>query len=159
MGKRHVYVIEVRKGVTIALLLLTTAAMAALLYALSGRAYAPGAHPVRDLLARALGSGPRTLSPDAILASLTPAIANMLLFVPWGFFAFIAADTPSRPRARTYVFTFVAAIVFALLMYLWQQYLPTRVTALPDTISNALGALAGAALGHARKTVRVRFDF
>jgi VanZ family protein len=159
MGKRHVYVIEVRRSVTIALLALTTLAMAGLLYALSGRAYAPGAHPVRDLLARALGSGPRTLSPDAILASLTPAIANVLLFVPWGFLAFLAADAPSRPRVRTYIFTFVAAIAFALLLYLWQQYLPTRVTALPDTISNGLGALAGAALGHARKSVRVRFDF
>ena len=114
---------------------------------------------MRDLLARALGSGPRTLSPDAILASLTPAIANMLLFVPWGFFAFIAIDTPSRPRRLTYLVTSLAAIVFALGMYVWQQYLPTRVTALPDTISNALGALAGAALGHARKSVRVRFDF
>ena len=159
MGKRQVHVVVVRKSVTVALLVLISAAMAGLLYFLSGRAYAADAHPVRDLLARALGSGPRTLSPDAILASLTPAIANMLLFVPWGFFAFIAIDTPSRPRRLTYLVTSLAAIVFALGMYVWQQYLPTRVTALPDTISNALGALAGAALGHARKSVRVRFDF
>ncbi len=159
MGKRQVHVIVVRKGVTFALLVLTTVAMAALLYFLSGKAYAADAHPVRDLLARMLGSGRRGLSPDAILASLTQAIANMLLFVPWGFFAFIAVDTPSRRRAHAYTITFVAALVFAGLMYLWQQFLPTRVTALPDTISNALGALAGAALGHARKTVRVNFDF
>lgn len=159
MGKRHVHVVPVPKSVTITLLVLTTAAMAGLLYFLSGRAYAGDAHPVRDLLARALGSGRRTLSPDAVLASLTPAIANMLLFVPWGFFAFIAVDAPSRPRVRSYLITFVAATVFALLMYAWQQYLPTRVTSLPDTISNALGALAGAALGHARKSVRMRFDF
>ena len=159
MGKRQVHVIVVRKGVTIALLVLTTIAMATLLYALSGKAYAADTHPVRELLARILGSGRRTLSPDAVLASLTPAIANMLLFVPWGFFAFIALDAPSRPRARTYAITLLAAIVFAWLMYLWQQSLPTRVTSLADTISNALGALAGASLGHARKSVRVRFDF
>lgn len=151
--------IVVRKGVTLALLALTTLAMASLVYFLSGKAYAADAHPVRDLLARVLGSGRRGLSPDAILASLTQAIANMLLFVPWGFLAFIAADTPSRPRARTYTITFVGAFVFAGLMVLWQQFLPTRVTALPDTISNTLGALAGAALGHARKTVRVSFEF
>ena len=159
MGKRHVHVVPVPKSVTVALLVLTTAAMASLLYFLSGKAYAADAHPVRDLLARALGSGRRTLSPDAVLASLTPAIANMLLFVPWGFFTFIAVDAPPRPRSRSYLITLAAAIVFALLMYAWQQYLPTRVTSLPDTISNALGALAGAALGHARKSVRVRFDF
>lgn len=157
MGKRHVHVIVVRKGVTFALLALTTVSMAALLYFLSGKAYAADRHPVRDLLTRLLSR--QSISPDAVLALLTPAIANMLLFVPWGFFAFIAVDTDSRPRARSYAITFLAAIVFAALLYLWQQYLPTRVTALPDTISNALGALAGAALGHTRKTVRVRFDF
>jgi VanZ like family len=158
MGKRHVHVVSVPKGVTVVLLVLTTAAIASLVYFLSGKAYAADAHPVRDLLARALGSGRRGLSTGAVLASLTQAIANMLLFVPWGFFAFIAADAPER-RLRSYLITFAGAIVFALLMYAWQQYLPTRVTALPDTISNALGALAGAALGHARKSVRVRFDF
>lgn len=151
--------IVVRKSVTFALLALTTIAMAALLYFLSGKAYAADAHPVRDLLARILGSGRRGLSADAILASLTQAIANMLLFMPWGFFAFIAVDTASRRRSRSYAITFAAALVFAGLMYLWQQFLPTRVTALSDTIFNALGALAGAALGHLRKTVRVSFDF
>jgi VanZ family protein len=44
-------------------------------------------------------------------------------------------------------------------MSLWQQFLPTRVTSLSDALANAAGALAGAALGHARKSVRVRFDF
>ena len=157
MGKRQVHIIVVRKGITVALLALTTTAMVSLLYFLSGKAYVGDRHPVRDLLARVLGR--QALSPDAVLALLTPAIANMFLFVPWGFLAFIAVDTPSRPRVRSYMVTFAAAIVLASLMYLWQQYLPTRVTALPDTISNALGALAGAALGHARKSVRVRFDF
>lgn len=159
MGKRHVHVIQVPKGVTVALLALTTVMMIALVYVLSGRAYVGDAHPVRDLLKRALGAGPRTLSPDAVLASLTPAIANILLFIPWGFLAFLSVDTDSRPRARTYALTCAAAVVFAFLMYFWQAHLPTRVTALRDTIPHALGALAGAALGHARKTVRVRFDF
>ena len=71
--------------------------------------------------------------------------------------AFIALDTRGRSRKWTYAITVVAAFAFAIVMCLWQQSLPTRVTALPDTISNALGALAGAALGHARKSVRFRF--
>ena len=33
-----------------------------------------------------------------------------------------------------------------------------RVTSLPDTVANGAGALAGAALGHARKGMRVRFE-
>lgn len=159
MGKRKVHVINVPKGVTLALFVLTTAAIAALLYFLSGKAYAADAHPVRDLLARVLGSGRRALSADAVLASLTPSIANMLLFLPWGFFAFLWLDRAARSRSRSYLITFAAAFVFAALMYLWQHFLPTRVTALPDMISNAFGALVGAALGHARKSVRLTFEF
>lgn len=156
MGKRHVRVIRVRKAMTVALLVLTTAAMTALLYFLSGKAYAAEAHPFRELLARTLSSE-RPLSSGAVLAILMPVTANMLLFVPWGFLAFIALDTPARSRGRTYAITALAALAFAVVMWLWQQSLPTRVTALPDTISNMAGALAGAALGHVRKSVRVRF--
>jgi VanZ family protein len=159
MGKRQVHIVRVRKPATLVLLVLTTAAMASLLYFLSGKAYAADAHPVRDLLARLLGSGRGALSRSSVLASLMPVIANMLLFMPWGFFTFIALDTATRRRARSYAITFAAALVFAALMYLWQQYLPTRVTSPADTIANALGALAGAAMGQARKDVRVRFDF
>ena len=156
MGKRQVHVVRVRKPVTVALLVLTTAAMIALLYFLSGKAYAADAHPFRELLARSLSSE-RPLSRDAALAFLMPVTANLLLFAPWGFFAFIALDTPSRSRKWTYVITFIAAFAFAVAMAFWQQSLPTRVTAPPDTFSNAFGALGGAALGHARKGVRLRF--
>lgn len=156
MGKRQVHVVRVPKPATVALLVLTTAAMIALLYFLSGKAYAADAHPFRELVGRLLGSE-RPLSRGALLAFLMPVLANILLFVPWGFFAFVALDTPSRRRAWTYIMTIAAAFAFALLIVFWQQSLPTRVTALPDTISNALGAFAGAALGHARKSVRVRF--
>jgi VanZ family protein len=159
MGKRQVHVVPVRKPMTVAFLVLVTGLMASLLYFLSGKAYAADAHPVRDLLARALGSGRASVSRGALLASLMPVFANMLLFLPWGFLAFIALDTPSRPRARSYAIISVAALVFAALMYLWQQYLPTRVTNPADTIANVLGALAGAFIGQVRKDVRVRFDF
>jgi len=156
MGKRQVHVIRVPKLVTIALLVLTTAAMVTLVYVLSGKAYIAEAHPFRELVARLLSSE-RPLSRGVVLAFLMPVTANVLLFVPWGFFTFLALDTPSRSRKWSYVITFFAALAFATVMWLWQQSLPTRVTGLADTLSNAFGALGGAALGHARKSVRVRF--
>lgn len=159
MGKRQVHVIVVRKPVTIALLILATAAIVALLWFLSGKAYAADAHPGRELLARLLGRSRGTLSTGTAVAFLMPVIAHVLLFVPWGFLAFVALDTPSRKRIVSYAVTFLAALVLAALIWAWQQYLPTRVTTLQDTLSNACGALAGAALGHARKSVRVRFAF
>lgn len=159
MGKRQVHVIVVRKMVTFTLLAVTMAAMAGLLYLLSGKAYAADTHPIREILARLLGSSRGPVSRDALLAFLMPVIANMLLFVPWGFLAFVALDSPSRNRLATYAITIVAAMVFATAMFVWQHYLPTRVTSLPDAVANGAGALAGAALGHARKGVRIRFDF
>ena len=158
MGKRQVYVIRVRKTVTLALLLLTTAAICGLLYLLSGKAYAADTHPLRVLLARLLGSHRVSVSPDALLAFLMPVIANILLFVPWGFLTFVMIDAPSRRRSLTYAMTVIGAIVFAAGLNLWQQFLPTRVTTLLDTVANGVGALAGAALGHARKGVYVRFE-
>lgn len=159
MGKRQVRIVRVRTPVTLVLLLLVTAGIAALVYYLSGKAYAAETHPIREILARLLGSGRGPVSRDALLAFLMPVIANILLFVPWGFLAFVALDGPKRPRHLTYLMTVVAAVLFAVAMVLWQQTLPTRVTSLPDTFANGVGALAGAALGHARKGVHVRFDF
>ena len=57
MGRRQVHVIRVRTPVTIALLAVTSAAIAALIYFLSGKAYAAETHPIREILARLLGSG------------------------------------------------------------------------------------------------------
>jgi uncharacterized membrane-anchored protein len=159
MGKRHVHVIPVRKPATFALLALVTASMALLLFVLSGRAYAADRNPLLELTARFLGGGGAPVSRDAVLAFLMPVTANILLFVPWGFLAFVGLDTPRRKRSMTYLLTIIGALVVAVAMSVWQQWLPTRVTSLSDALANAAGALAGAALGHARKSVRVRFDF
>ena len=159
MGKRHVRTLAVPKWVTVGLLLLTSVAMALLVYSLSGRAYAAEGHPVRELAARALGASRGELSRGELLSFLMPVLGNILLFIPWGFLFFIAFDTPGRPRRFSYLMTVVAAVVFATGMHLWQELLPTRVTSLGDTLANAAGAFAGAALGHARKSFRVVFDF
>lgn len=158
MGRREVRVIVVRKWVTILLLAVVTAAVAGLFYYLSGRAYASGAHPIRDMV---LGwrQSARPLSRDAVLASLMPVAADVLLFVPWGFLLFVALDSPQRPRSRTYALTFLAGLAFAALLDAWQYFLPTRVTDSVDAMANAFGSVAGAMAGHLRKQVRIQFDY
>lgn len=159
MGKTQVHVIPVRKWATVTLLVLTSLAMMVLLYLLSGKAYAAETHPFREIVARLLGSSSRgPVSRDELLAFLMPVIANTLLFVPFGFLTFLALDRPARPRKVGYAAAVLAAVFFAATMFIWQQFLPTRVTALLDIVANAAGAFAGAALGHARKAVRVRFE-
>jgi VanZ family protein len=159
MGKRETRTIVVRKWATLTLLVLTSLGMAGLLYWLSGRAYATSSHATIDLVQRLLLRQGPPPSRQVLLASLMPVIANMLLFIPWGFLMFLALDTPRRPRLRTYVMTFLAGLLFAAAMELWQYSLPTRVTSWVDALSNALGALVGAIGGHLRKQVRVQFEY
>ncbi len=159
MSKLQVHVIRVPKWATFILLALTSGAMLGLLYLLSGKAYAADTHPFREFAARLLGSSSRgAVSRDELLAFLMPVIANMLLFVPWGFLAFLAIDVPKRPRRTTFAMAMLAAVIFASSMFVWQEFLPTRVTALPDMLANAAGAFIGAAIGHARKAMRIRFE-
>ena len=159
MGKRETRTIVVRKHTTIFLLVLVSLGMAGLLYWLSGRAYATGSQAIVEFGQRLLlREGPRP-SRQALLASLMPVIANMLLFIPWGFLTFLALDTPTRSRFKTYLMTFIAGLLFAAAMEIWQYFLPTRVTSWLDALSNALGALLGAIGGHLRKQVRVQFEY
>lgn len=155
MGKSEVRTVVVRKPVTFVLLVLLTAAIAALFYALSGKAYA-GDNPTRQLLIRIISS-PRPISRDAVLALSMPILANILLFVPWGFLLFVFLDSPRRRRSTTYLATFVAGILFAIALQIWQSTMPAPVTTISDAAANSLGALTGAALGHLRKQVRIRF--
>lgn len=158
MGKRQVHAIAVRKPVTFALLLLTTSLMATLFYLLSGRAYAADRHPLWDLTVSLLGGGSAPISRGALLAFLMPVSAHALLFVPWGFLAFVGFDSPKRARKVAYLMTVAGAVVVAGAMAFWQEFLPTRVTSIPDILANGLGALIGAALGHMRKGVRFQFE-
>jgi VanZ family protein len=153
MGKREVRVIVVPKGVSAALLILASTVIVAIVFALTGRAYASDSLTIRELIARALRA-----SPHQLLASAMPLVANALLFVPWGFLAFLVFDRPSRPRRRTYAMTLFGGILFAAAIALWQSLLPTHVTTIFDSIANAIGTLAGALLGHLRKQMHVRFE-
>jgi VanZ family protein len=158
MGKREVRVIVVPKWVTAILLIIVSAAMVGLLFYLSGKAYASGSEPLRELMIATMQRR-ATVSRNAVLASLMPIIADILLFVPWGFLMFVLADSPARRRSRSYLITVAAGAIFAAAMQAWQSMLPTRVMGLPDTLANAVGAFAGAMAGHLRKRVRVQFDY
>ena len=158
MGKVQVRVIVIRKWATFALLVLVSAALLGLALFLSGKAYSNDRSPA-DLIATAAArwqQGPDRFT--RLLATIMPAIANALLFVPWGFLAFLLIDRAGRPRLRTYILTALAALLFALGADAWQSFLPTRVTTWFDSVWNVAGALAGAAIGHLRKSLRVRFE-
>ena len=158
MSKTQVRVVVVRKRTTVTLLVLLSAAMASLIYYLSGKAIAGDSDPLRQLVFNVMQRR-NPVNVNAILVTLMPVIADVLFFVPWGFLMFLALDTPAQPRRTTYLLTVLAGAALATGMTIWQNFLPTRVTGVLDALINAFGALAGAMMGHLRKRVRVQFDY
>ncbi len=160
MGKRDVRVIAVPKGVTVALLIFTTLAMVALFYLLSRHAYLRPAGSTAQLLDRVVAAEQAgRLSVSGFVAALWPVVANILLFMPWGFLAFVALDRPQRPRAATYVIALTGGVLFAVAIQLWQSLLPMRVSSPSDAVANVFGVLSGAIAGNVRKQVRFRSDY
>src|SRR5260370_11019863 len=155
MGVSQVRTIRVSKRVSSLLLILVSMGIVALIWSLSGRAYAK--HGIGEFVAR-LMEQPKPLSNDRLIAALMPVLADILLFVPWGFLLFVVLDRPSRQRWISYAITFAAGLLFAMALSAWQLTLPTRVTTYADAVTNGFGALTGPACGHVRKGLRVRFD-
>ena len=157
MDKAEIRIIHVPKWVTAVLLILVSAAMVLVIDRLSGHAYRREAS-LANLAALMRRYDAASTSSSAMLALIAPAMADILFVVPWGALAFLAIDAPQRPRRTTYLTAMTLGVAFALGLMAWQYVLPTRVTGNADAFWNAVGCAAGAALGHARKGVRVRFE-
>lgn len=150
--------VVIKKPLTILLLLLTTTAIVAITVWMAGKSYENfDPIPFDDVryLARRLAERP--ISTHILAVIVVPMIANVLLFVPWGFLAFITFYTVERPTLQTYVLTILLGFSLTLAIEGWQYFLPSRVADVSDVIWNTSGTVLGALLGHAR--LRVRFDF
>jgi VanZ like family len=151
--------ITVPKYLTVAALAAVTVAIVAITVWMAGRSYENfDPIPFDDLryLARRLAGRP--ISTHLLAVIVMPMIANVLLFVPWGFLMFIALYNEERPTLQTYVLTTLLGLSFSLGIEGWQYFLPSRVADINDVIWNTSGTLAGALLGHARLRVRFEFD-
>ena len=150
--------INIRRPWTIVMLLLVTGAIAAITVWMSGKSYSNlDPIPFDDIryLIRRLAARP--ISTHILAVIVVPMIANVLLFVPWGFLMFITLYTVDRPTLQTYVLTILLGFSFTLGIEAWQYFLPSRVADINDVIWNTSGTILGAILGHAR--LRVRLDF
>ena len=150
--------VVIKKPLTVLLLLATTAAIITVTVYMAGKSYENFEPiPFDDLryLARRLAERP--ISTHILAVIVVPMIANVLLFVPWGFLAFITFYNVERPTLQTYVLTILLGFSFTLGIEAWQYFLPSRVADVNDVIWNTSGTILGALLGHAR--LRVRFEF
>ena len=150
--------INVHRFVTIFLLLLVTAGICSMTVWSTGRSYAKvDPRPFDDLRHLARRVEHRPISTEILAVIIVPIIANVLLFVPWGFLMFISLYSVERPTLQTYVLTILLGFTFTVTIEAWQYFLPTRVTDVNDVIWNTVGTVLGAILGHMR--LRVRFEF
>jgi glycopeptide antibiotics resistance protein len=150
--------VVIRKPVTVVMLIATTIAIVTITVWMSGKSYANlDPIPFDDLryLARRLDTRP--ISTNILAVIIVPMIANVLLFVPWGFLTFICLYTVERPTLQTYILTILLGFSFTLGVEAWQYFLPSRVADVNDVIWNTAGTVLGAMLGHAR--LRLRFEF
>ncbi|MFP5246477.1 MAG: VanZ family protein [Thermoanaerobaculia bacterium] len=150
--------VVIRKPLTLLLLLGVTIAIIAITVWMSGKSYSNlDPIPFDDIryLARRLAERP--ISTHILAVLVVPMIANVLLFVPWGFLTFIMLYTIDRPTLQTYILTILLGFSFSLGIEGWQYFLPSRVADINDVIWNTAGGVLGALLGHAR--LRVRFEF
>lgn len=151
-------VVIIRRPFTVLLLILVTIGICATTLWISGKSYSKiDPMPFEDLrhLAHRLQNHP--VSTRVVAIVLVPVIANVLLFVPWGFLMFIALYTVERPTVQTYVLTVLLGFTLTCSIEAWQYFLPSRVADINDIIWNTTGALLGAIAGHLRE--RVRFEF
>ncbi|HEX8169875.1 MAG TPA: VanZ family protein [Thermoanaerobaculia bacterium] len=150
--------VVIRKPLTIALLLVATVVIVAVTVWMSGKSYANlNPRPFEDIRFLARRINARPISTQILALIVVPMIANVLLFVPWGFLTFITLYTVERPTMQTYVLTILLGFSFSLCIEGWQYFLPSRVADINDVIWNTAGTILGTFLGHAR--LRVRFEF
>lgn len=150
--------IIIRKPLTVFLLLIATIAIAAITLWMGGKSYASlDPIPFDDIRYLANRLADRPISTNILAVIVVPMIANVLLFVPWGFLLFICFYSVERPTLQTYVLTILLGFSFSLGIEAWQYFLPSRVADVNDVIWNTSGAILGALLGHLR--LRVRFEF
>jgi len=150
--------LAIKRPVTALLLLATTIAIVLLTVVIAGRSYGKiDPVPFEDLRHLANRIGTRPVSTQILSVILIPILGNILLFAPWGFFAFIILYSVDRPTVQTYVLTILLGLTFSSAIEGWQYFLPSRVADVNDIIWNTAGTIAGAILGHAR--LRVRFEF
>lgn len=142
---------------TVAMWIAVSAAMALTVRALSGRAYERDT-PLADIAAVVARYGSGSATSTAVLVMLAPAVADILFFVPWGAVAFLSLDSQHHSQRMTYSAVFALGAAFALALLAWQVVLPMRITGGVDALWNVVGCASGAALGQARKRVRIRFE-
>ena len=132
--------IVVRRPITILLLLVVTTGIIATTLWMSGKSYSKvDPIPFEGLRHLEHRIAHRPVSTRVLSLIVVPIIANVLLFMPWGFLMFISLYGVNRPTVQTYVLTILLGISFSAAIEAVQYFLPSRVADINDIIWNTVG--------------------
>ena|SRR5438128_3130397 len=152
-------VVVIRRPVTVLLLLAVTVGIGAMTLWTSGKSYSKiDPIPFEDIRHIAHRLQHHAVSSRILAVIFVPIIANIILFVPWGFLMFLALYHVDRPTVQTYVLTVLLGLTLTCSIEAWQYFLPSRVADINDIIWNTTGTFIGAIFGHLRERVRFEFD-
>jgi glycopeptide antibiotics resistance protein len=107
---------------------------------------------VQRLVARAGHGG--YLS-NSFLYAIVGIVGNLAMFAVWAFLFWKFLDGPGRTAARNHADTLLAGTLFSVGIETVQLFLPTRAADVNDVFWNVLGTIAGCALAHFHRNIRL----
>jgi len=95
---------------------------------------------------------------NAFLFALVGIAGNLFLFAVWGFLAWKFLDDSRRRPLRTHLDVVFFGALLSVGIETTQAFLPTRAADVNDVFWNVLGTIAGSALAHLDRNVKLEWD-
>ena len=95
---------------------------------------------------------------NAFVFALVGIAGNLLLFAIWGFLAWKFLDEAKRSPLRNHLEVVFIGTLLSIGIETAQVFLPTRAADVNDVFWNVLGTIAGSALAHADRNLKLEWD-
>ena len=111
--------------------------------------------PFEDIQRLAARAGHGGYLSNSCLYAIIGIVGNLAMFAVWAFLLWKFLDGPDRPAARNHVDTLLAGTLFSVGIETVQLFLPTRAADVNDVFWNVLGTIAGCAIAHLHRNIRL----
>jgi glycopeptide antibiotics resistance protein len=111
--------------------------------------------PFEDIQRLATRTGHGGYLSNSFLYAIVGIVGNLAMFAVWAFLLWKFLDGPGRSAARNHVDALLAGTLFSVGIETVQLFLPTRAADVNDVFWNVLGTIAGCALAHLHRNIRL----
>ena len=114
--------------------------------------------PFDDIQRLFLRAGRGGYLSNAFLYAIVGIVGNLAMFATWAFLLWKFLDGPGRSAARNHADVLLAGTLFSVGIETVQLFLPTRASDVNDVFWNVLGTIAGCAVAHLHRDVRLDWE-